>query len=113
MPRGEETQEVPREGKEESKEVQESKPEAKRDAEVVAAPEAVIERERPVAESEAIEKELVQAVEAVGDGGPKTEAGESQVTTSDEVLATPINTPGGGDEVSATPINIQGGAEIR
>jgi len=65
MPRGEEIQEVPHEGREESKEVQESKPEAKRDAEVIAKPEVVIERERPVEESEQIEGELKAAMEAV------------------------------------------------
>jgi phage-related protein len=65
MPRGEETQEIPQEGREESKEVQESKLEAQRTKEVVEEPQAVVEQERDVKESEQIEEELVKAVEAV------------------------------------------------
>jgi len=74
MPRGEETQEAPQEeGRQESSEVQES--EARRDAEVVAEPEAVVERERPVEESEAIEAAVVEAVEAVEAAVPAANGG--------------------------------------
>ncbi len=86
MPRGEETQEVPQqeEGREQSNEIKEQAQEAQRDAETVAEPAAVIERERPVEESEAIEAAVVEAIEAVpvaadtaADRGPETEDGGS------------------------------------
>ena len=73
MPRGEETQEPVQEepqasrGVEAQDEVKEQ--ETQRDQEVVEAPQAVVERERPVAESEAIEAAVVEAIEAVPEDG--------------------------------------------
>ena len=92
----------------------------------------MIERERPVEESEAIEREVVEAVEATSDGGPKPEdlkeaaeaaadggrvtedGGEVAVRSSEEISATPITLPkedpdgikAGSDQVSATPITL-------
>ncbi len=64
MPRGEsnETPEVPQEGRDTSPEV---KQETERLEQASAQPESVVEMERPVKESEEIEKELAAAVEAV------------------------------------------------
>jgi len=69
MPRGEETQE----GRETPQEGQEANLEVERTQEVVEQPQDVVERERPKEESEAIEREIVQAVDAVEDRGPKPE----------------------------------------
>jgi hypothetical protein len=130
MPRGEETQEVPQEGREIKQEGQEANLEAERTQEVVEQPQAVVERERPVEESEEIEKEVVEAVEAADSSAarsedevsatpitlpdpPKDQGDEVSATPitlpdppSDELSATPINTPGGSGEVSATPITL-------
>ena len=67
MPRGEETQEVPQEGKDQSEEIRKQDLESQRDQEAVSEPEAVIERERDIKESEAIEEALSTAVEEAAD----------------------------------------------
>ena len=148
MPRGEETQEPTQESQEgegTSREVKAQdevkEQETKRDQEVVEAPQAVVERERPVAESEAIEAAVVEAIEAVPedggrgtgeDGGQETEdrkeaaeaAADGGRETEDRGPGTGEDTeqklpeeevqnqPGsGGGEVAATPINLPNVAE--
>ena len=108
MPRGEETQVPPQEG-EASREVKAQdevkEQETKRDQEVIEEPTAVIERERPVQESEAIEAELKAAVGSVRGGGQETEDREEQISLGEEISSTPINTPAPADEISLIPEN--------
>ena len=132
MPRGEETQLPPQEGEGASREVKAQdeikEGEARRDQEVVAEPQAVIERERPVQESEEIEKEMIETVEATdrtaAEGGDEISATPIPLPVDppgeigDEVSATPITLPKedpdgiktGRDEISATPITLPGQA---
>ncbi len=108
MPRGSETQEPKEESQEErdiSQETPEVKEESQRLEQAAVESEAVVERERDTSQSEEIEKELVQAVEAVDAAGTET---------GSEISATPITLPGQareGEEVSATPINTPGGID--